>query len=109
MRALSNNMQEHSEFLSTPKFVSDLLFLSDSLRQVDLEGRNEYLKKVIMEINKGLPNNVYVPIAADATKHKKKDTTNQHRVLRISLEHAFCLHSKERAPYHIIVEVAYAN
>jgi hypothetical protein len=30
-----------------------------------------------------------------------------HRVLRISTDNAFCLHSKERVPYHIIIEVAY--
>ena len=30
-----------------------------------------------------------------------------HRVLRISDENCFCLHSKERVPYHIIIEVAY--
>jgi hypothetical protein len=30
-----------------------------------------------------------------------------HRVLKISTENAFCLHSKERVPFHIIVEVAY--
>ena len=30
-----------------------------------------------------------------------------HRVLRISTENAFCLHSKERVPYHIIIEVAH--
>ena len=31
-----------------------------------------------------------------------------HRVLRISTENAFCLHSKERVPFHIIIEVAYS-
>ena len=30
-----------------------------------------------------------------------------HKVLRISEENCFCLHSKERVPYHIIIEVAY--
>ena len=30
-----------------------------------------------------------------------------HRVLRISTENAFCLHSKERVPFHIIIEVLY--
>jgi hypothetical protein len=30
-----------------------------------------------------------------------------HRVLKISTENAFCLHSKERVPYHIILEVAF--
>ena len=32
-----------------------------------------------------------------------------HRVLRISDQNAFCLHSKERVPFHIIIEVAYDN
>jgi len=31
-----------------------------------------------------------------------------HRVLRISTENAFCLHSKERVPFHVIIEVAYS-
>lgn len=30
-----------------------------------------------------------------------------HRVLKISTENAFCLHSKERVPFHVIVEVSY--
>ena len=30
-----------------------------------------------------------------------------HKVLRISTENCFCLHSKERVPYHIVIEVAY--
>lgn len=30
-----------------------------------------------------------------------------HKVLKIQTENAFCLHSKERVPYHIIIEVAY--
>jgi len=30
-----------------------------------------------------------------------------HRVLRISEYNAFCLHSKERVPFHIIIEVAH--
>lgn len=30
-----------------------------------------------------------------------------HRVLRISTDNAFCLHSKERVPFHVIIEVAY--
>lgn len=30
-----------------------------------------------------------------------------HKVLRISTDNAFCLHSKERVPFHIVIEVAY--
>jgi len=29
-----------------------------------------------------------------------------HRVLSIATDYAFCLHSKERVPYHIVIKVA---
>jgi hypothetical protein len=47
MRALSNNMEEHPLFLSTPKFISDLLFVSEVLKGIDKDDRNHYLKQVI--------------------------------------------------------------
>jgi len=62
MRALSNNMIEHPLFLSTPKFISDLLFVSEVLKGIEKDERNDYLKTVIEEINKNLPSNVYIPI-----------------------------------------------
>ena len=61
MHALSNDLSEHHLFLSTPKFVSDLLFLSEMLLPVLKEERNEYLKRIIIEINKNLPADVYIP------------------------------------------------
>jgi hypothetical protein len=27
----------------------------------------------------------------------------------VSTDYAFCLHSKDRVPYHIVIEVAYLN
>ena len=62
MRALSENMTVHQQFLSTPKFISDLLYISDVLITVENDKRNKYLGEMIKEINKNLPNNVYVPI-----------------------------------------------
>lgn len=62
MRAISNNLTEHALFLSTPKFISDLLFVSEVLKGIEKEERNAYLKQVIEEINKNLPANVYIPI-----------------------------------------------
>ena len=62
MRALSSNMTSFGKFLSTPKLVSDLLFLSDLLKNVEKEERNYYLCEIIKEINKNLPANVYIPI-----------------------------------------------
>lgn len=32
-----------------------------------------------------------------------------HKVLKISTDYAFCLHSKERVPFHVIIEVAYED
>lgn len=37
MRALSSNMTSFGNFLSTPKLVSDLLFMSDLLKNVEKE------------------------------------------------------------------------
>lgn len=67
MRSLSSNMTTHGLFLSTPKFISDLLFVSEVLKGIEKEERNEYLKSVLQEINKNLPSNVYIPIPQTTT------------------------------------------
>jgi hypothetical protein len=56
-------MSLHVEFLSSPKFISDLLYISDVLKTINVEKRNSYLKEILEEINKSLPPNVYVPIS----------------------------------------------
>jgi hypothetical protein len=56
-------MTEHKYFLSTPKFISDLLYISDILKGTDHDKRNSHLKECIEEINKSLPANVYIPIS----------------------------------------------
>ena len=70
MRALSSNMTSFGSFLSTPKLVSDLLFLSDLLKNVEKDERNYYLGEIIKEINKNLPANVYIPIQSQSLKFK---------------------------------------
>jgi len=62
MRALSSNMTNFGHFLSTPKLVSDLLFISDLLKTMEKDERNYYLIELIKELNKNLPANVYIPI-----------------------------------------------
>jgi hypothetical protein len=124
IRALSNNMQEHSRFFSTPKLVSDLLFVSDLLKQVEDSKRNYCLGELIQEINKNLPANVYIPIKSSTVhefakclkngiKKAKRQTSEgsyvMHRVVGLSSYFAFCLHSKERVPYHIILKVVFAQ
>jgi len=63
-------MTNFSQFLSTPKLVSDLLFLSDLLRNVEKEDRNYYLTEILKEISKNLPANVYIPIQSQTLKFK---------------------------------------
>jgi hypothetical protein len=109
-------MTEHHVFFSTPKFVSDLIHISEVLKGVDRPERNDMLKELLEQLNKNLPANVYIPIhqeniiSSKFPNNKPRVTKTQiltHKVLKISTEHAFCLHSKERVPYHIIIEVAY--
>jgi hypothetical protein len=35
------------------------------------------------------------------------EQNRMHRILKISTDNAFCLHSKERVPFHVVIEVAY--
>ena len=77
MRALSSNMTNFIQFFSTPKLVSDLLFLSDLLKNVEKQERNYYLVEIIKEINKNLPANVYIPIKTRSLKFKQKSRSNR--------------------------------
>ena len=40
-------MTENSRFFSTPKLVSDLLFISDLLKQIEIGERSYFLKEII--------------------------------------------------------------
>lgn len=70
MRTLSSNMSDYSMFLSTPKLVSDLLFVSDLLKSMEKDQRNYYLTEILKEISKNLPANVYIPIKSQSLKFK---------------------------------------
>ena len=73
MRALSSNMTNFCHFLSTPKLVSDMLFISDLLKTMEKDERNYYLVELIKELNKNLPANVYIPIQSQSLKFKTGD------------------------------------
>ena len=73
MRALSDNMQSNKYFLSTPKLVSDLLFISETLVPLEREVRNEALGEMLAGVNLSLPSDVYIPIVSlDWKKDKKR-------------------------------------
>ena len=62
-------------------------------------------------MNKCFPSEVYIPVAMDlisvAKKKKNLSGLHAHKILSVRTEHAIGLHSKDRAPYHILLEVAY--
>jgi len=55
-------MIDNKEFMSAPKLVSDLLFISDLLKPMEKDLRNDALANFITEINHNLPCEVYIPI-----------------------------------------------
>ena len=71
-------MSDNKEFMSAPKLVSDLLFVSDLLKPMEKELRNDALVNFIKEINLNLPCDVYIPIIPldfvyiDSLQKKKK-------------------------------------
>ena len=79
MRSLSDNMTSHMAFLSTPKFISDLLFIADLLKTVEKEKRNYYLVELIEELNKNLPANAYLPIKLSTLAEPQRQKPNQNR------------------------------
>lgn len=87
IRTLSNNMSEHQIFFATPKFVSDLIHISDVLKAVQKEERNDMLKELLHQLNKNLPANVYVPIIQEDIMSQKfksqKGGIVNHRILKI--------------------------
>ena len=62
---------------------------------METEGRNRELKAHISKMNEHLPNNVYLPL----------ENRSGHRVLRVIKDYSLVLHSNEKAPYHILIEV----
>ena len=97
-----NDDGRSSLFFSTPIFISNLLCISEYLKEIPIDQRPVVLKSMIEKMNEHLPNNVYIPIG----------NFNGHRVLKISLEYSICLHSNEKAPFHILIEtenISYAN
>ena len=70
------------------------------------------LTELLEQLNKNLPANVYVPITHDniiTSKFQRKSSKAHHKVLQICTDYNFCLHSKERVPYHIIIEIEMEN
>jgi hypothetical protein len=70
-------MSEHQVFFSTPKFISDLIHISEVLKGIERPERNEMLKELLSQLNKNLPANVYVPINQEKSAFSKYTNKNE--------------------------------
>lgn len=78
-----------------------MITISENLRSVPEEERTFVLRKYIEDINStALPADVYIPIDLIG-----KDPNITQHVLKIREEYSLCLSSKERVPFHILVEL----
>ncbi len=77
-----------------------MIYVSEILRNVAHDLRLKILNNYIYQINKNLPANVYIPIDTIGKRDHIKQT-----VLRICEDNIICLTSKERVPFHILIEV----
>mmetsp|Transcript_13007 Transcript_13007/g.14974 ORF Transcript_13007/g.14974 Transcript_13007/m.14974 type:complete len:355 (+) Transcript_13007:322-1386(+) len=110
MRKL-NYDNKNSLFFSTPLFVSDLISVAELLRTLPLDQREGKLKEMISTLNE------HLPTSQKTTKNKSLESIaydhvylpmmnyNGHKVLSICLDYSICLHSNEKAPFHILIEV----
>lgn len=94
MKKLNYN-KKNNLFFSTPQFISNLISIAEFLRTQPVDQRKAHLEEMLTKLNTTLPNNVYVPLK----------NFNGHRVLKICLDYSICLHSNEKAPFHILIEV----
>ncbi|CEM15088.1 unnamed protein product [Vitrella brassicaformis CCMP3155] len=91
-------------FRKTPDFIDGLANISRNLvaiKRRDL--RKEELQRQLGILNEMLPADVYIPVLN--RQKGESESFVAHTVLHIPVEEAFCLHSKDRAPFHVCVEV----
>jgi hypothetical protein len=107
---LNGNPQEQfkwREYTSTLNFINDLISISEILKGASIESRNKILKSFISFLNlKLLPSNVYVPIPFGTDCLNSSSHCEEGIVLSITEEYALCLSTKEKVPFHILIEVA---
>jgi hypothetical protein len=96
-------------YASSLNFINDLITISELLKGVVADNRNTVLGKFISFINDNLlPAEVYIPIpfGLESLNENFESSENQAVLLSIKEEYAFCISTKEKVPYHILLEVS---
>lgn len=92
-----NNNTKWKSYISFLSFVDDIIILSELLKKINTEKRNEILKEVVLLMNKEeFPLMMYLPFEEDFDIKYLK---------RINSDFSFCLSTKSHVPYHLLLEL----
>jgi hypothetical protein len=96
-------------YISSLNFLNDLISISEVLKYCNQDNRDNMLKEFIRYINhKLLPARGYIPFAfPDDLSSDEYDVSSKAFIIQIFDQHAFCLSTKERVPFHILIEIAH--
>jgi phosphatidylinositol 4-kinase B len=84
-------------FQSSVNFVNLLCTICEKMKDVPNEEQMAFLRKELMQINKTLPSNVYIPFL--------KDSVRNYIICHIPVTEMKIFRTKNRAPYMLTVEI----
>ncbi len=84
-------------FQSSVNFVNLLCTVCENMKDVPNEEQMAFLRKEIMQINKTLPSNVYIPFL--------KDSARNYIICHVPVTEMKIFRTKNRAPYMLTVEI----
>ena len=91
-------------YSSTLNLVNDLVTISEMLKFIQLDYRNKALSNFIRFINMMVLPSTYMSL--DFTSSISPEFSNKNRsLLRICEENAFCLSTKDKVPFHILLDI----
>ncbi len=95
---LSKNNTKWLEYFSEINFINDIVNISDILRTVPRERRENCLKDFILYLNKEyLPSYIYNPLSSNSNNH-------EDILLRIDEKFSYPISTKERVPCQLLFE-----
>ena len=92
------------QYISTLNFLNDLVTISEMLKFIPLDCRNKALRNFIRFMNTmELPSS---NISFDFSSNRDiSNELNNKIILRICEDYSFCLSTKDKVPFHILLEI----
>lgn len=103
------NIKKWEVYVSEINLINDIVLLSEVLRHISVNKRNECLSQFIKIINTDY-NPIYFNYPFDDSIVSCFTNDNCIKYLKnIHLEYCFCLSTKEHVPYHLLLELSNNN